>query len=144
MDHEAAPIPKSPRRAKFLVGGLIVVATLVGLVVWAMARPGSTAYYLSPTELAAQNSTSNTARILAQTDVRLNGTVVPGSIERDGLATSFLVTDGATEVAVKTDRPLPDAFMDRSEIVALGNMEADTFIATEVLAKCPSKFKARA
>ncbi len=132
--------PHGPRRTKFLVGGFVVVATLVGLIVWAMARPNSTAYYLSPTELTAETS----ARTSPNRDVRLNGSVVPGSIERDGLATSFLVTDGTTEVAVTTDRPLPDAFRDRSEVVALGNLEADTFVASEVLAKCPSKFKARA
>ncbi|MDQ3962527.1 MAG: cytochrome c maturation protein CcmE [Actinomycetota bacterium] len=145
MGEEVTPDTRnSPRRTKFLVGGFVVVATLVGLVVWAMARPGSMGYYMTPTELTAQNSTSNTARIVANVDLRLNGTVVPGSIERDGLATSFLMTDGTTEVAVTTDQPLPDAFMDRSEVVALGNLAADTFVASEVLAKCPSKFKARA
>lgn len=145
MDQGPTPTTlMGPRRAKFLVGGIVVVATLVGLVVWAMARPGSTANYMTPTELTAQNSTTNTARILANNDVRLNGTVVPGSIERHGLATSFLITDGTTEVAVRTDRPLPDAFRDSSEVVALGNLETDTFVATEVFAKCPSKFKARA
>ena len=130
-----------PRRLKFLVGGLVIVATLAGLVVWAMARPGSTAYYLSPTELAAG---ADGAGARNHTDVRLNGTVVPGSIEKDGLSTTFLITDGTTEVTVATDRPLPDAFMDRSEVVALGSMTRNTFVASEVLAKCPSKFKARA
>lgn len=138
------PTPHARRRSKFLVGGAVIVATLAGLVVWAMARPGSTAFYLSPTELAAQNSTANTAQIASNTDVRLNGTVVPGSIERNGLATRFLVTDGTTEIPVATDRPLPDAFMDRSEVVALGSMDQDTFVASDVFAKCPSKFKARA
>lgn len=144
MDEGSTPTPTSPRRTKFLVGGLVVAATLVGLVVWAMARPNSTAYYLSPTELTAHEGPGNGTRVSPNRDVRLNGTVVPGSIERDGLATSFLVTDGTTEVVVQTDRPLPDAFKDRSEVVALGHLEAERFVATEVLAKCPSKFKARA
>lgn len=145
MQQPSTPAPtRGPRRTKFLIGGAVIVATLAGLVVWAMARPGSFAYYLSPTELVSQNDSASGSRDSANADVRLNGTVVPGSIERDGLATSFLITDGTTEVAVATDRPLPDAFMDRSEVVALGTMDQDTFVATEVLAKCPSKFKARA
>lgn len=145
MQPPSTPAPmRGPRRTKFLIGGAVIAATLAGLVVWAMTRPGSTAYYLSPTELVSQDAPANASRDRANTDVRLNGTVVPGSIERDGLATSFLITDGTTEVAVATDRPLPDAFTDRSEVVALGILDQDTFVATEVLAKCPSKFKARA
>ena len=123
---------------KFAAGGLVVIATLAGLVVWAMNRPGSTAFYLTPTEVQAMGMTDDAH------DYRVNGTVVPGSIERDGLATTFLVTDGSTEVQVHTRAPLPDAFRSRSEVVAKGSFDGDAFAAQEVLAKCPSKFKARA
>lgn len=136
MSEQIIP-PSSPkRRAKFAIGGLTILVTIVGLVVWAMARPGSTAFYMTPSEVVAAGS--------FERDHRLNGTVSPGSIHRDGLATSFLVTDGATEVEVTTDAPLPDAFRDRSEIVALGTFDGEQFRAHQVLAKCPSKFKARA
>ena len=74
---------------------------------------------------------------------RLNGTVVPGSIEQDGLDTTFLVTDGRTDVAVATDRAVPDTFQDRAEVVVRGTYDGDTFVADQVLAKCPSKFKAK-
>jgi cytochrome c-type biogenesis protein CcmE len=43
---------------------------------------------------------------------------------------------------VTTDQPLPDAFKDRSEVVARGSYNGDVFRASQVLAKCPSKFKA--
>ena len=75
---------------------------------------------------------------------RLNGTVVPGSIEQDGLTTSFTVTDGSTDIDVVTEVAVPDTFKDRSEVVARGSFDGETFRAFEVLAKCPSKFKARA
>ena len=77
-------------------------------------------------------------------DYRVNGTVVPGSIERDGLTTTFLVTDGSSEIEVRTTAPLPDTFRSRSEVVAKGSYDGDAFAAQEVLAKCPSKFKAKA
>lgn len=128
--------PSPRRRAKFLIGGAVVAATLAGLVVWAMARPGSTAYYLTASEVLAEGP--------FQRDHRLNGTVVPGSIDSRGLTTSFVVTDGDAEVEVTTDTPLPDAFRDRSEVVALGTFDGSSFTAHQVLAKCPSKFKARA
>ena len=126
------------RRAKFAVGALVVLAALAGLVVWAMTRPGSTAFYLTPSEVVALGPGEMTA------DYRVNGTVVPGSIERNGLETTFLVTDGSNEIEVHTDAPLPDTFRSRSEVVAKGHYDGDQFAAQEVLAKCPSKFKAKA
>ena len=126
------------RRAKFAVGALVVLAALAGLVVWAMTRPGSTAFYLTPSEVLALGPDQMT------TDYRVNGTVVPGSIERDGLETTFVVTDGSSEIEVHTQAPLPDTFRSRSEVVAKGSYTGDAFAAQEVLAKCPSKFKAKA
>lgn len=125
------------RRTKFLVGGAVVAIALMGLVVWAMTRPGSTSFYVTPSEIQAMGATD-----LGQ-DYRINGRVVPGSIERDGLLTTFLVTDGTTDISVRTRAPLPDAFRDRSEIVAKGSYDGRSFVAHEVLAKCPSKFKAK-
>jgi cytochrome c-type biogenesis protein CcmE len=136
MSVEPAPRSSPKRRAKFAVGGSIIFLTLVGLVVWATLRPGSTVFYMTASEVVAAGS--------FERDHRLNGTVLPGSIEQDGLTTTFVVTDGATEVEVMTEAPLPDAFKDRSEVVALGTFDGDAFSAHQVLAKCPSKFKARA
>jgi cytochrome c-type biogenesis protein CcmE len=72
--------------------------------------------------------------------------VVEGSVERDGLETTFVISDGTSEVVVSTDRPLPDSFRDdaATQVVALGSFDGRVFTATEVLAKCPSKFKAKA
>lgn len=109
---------------------------LVGMIVWATARPGATSFYMTTTELAATGAS-------AGTEYRVNGTVVPGSIEVRGLETAFKLTDGRTEISVVTDRPIPDTFRDRSEVVARGTYEASGFVASEVLAKCPSKFKAK-
>ncbi len=111
--------------------------TVIALVGWGMNRPGAAAAYYSPSEIRSLDLT-------AADDVRLNGNVVPGSIERAGLATSFTVTDGREQVAVETETPLPDAFKDGSEVVALGRFDGETLTATQVLAKCPSKFKAKA
>jgi cytochrome c-type biogenesis protein CcmE len=117
---------------------MVVLCAVIGLVVWAMTRPGSTAFYLTPSEVVALGPGEMTQ------DYRVNGTVVPGSIERDGLETTFLVTDGDSEIEVRTNAPLPDTFRSRSEVVAKGSFDGDAFAAQEVLAKCPSKFKAKA
>lgn len=129
--------PHSFGRAKFRIGGAIVALTVVGLVAWALGRPGSTAFYLTTSEMVARGPTT------ISEGYRVNGTVVPGSISQEGLETTFTVTDGKTELPVLTDRPLPDTFKDGSEVVVKGSFDGQGFTATEVLAKCPSKFKAK-
>ena len=134
---QSSPAPSFKRRAKFLVGGSVVLIAIVGLILWATNVPGATAYYVTPSELSARGPSKPGA------PYRLNGKVVPGSIERNGLDTSFEVTDGKTEIPVMTDRALPDAFTSRAEVIATGAFDGETFTADQVWAKCPSKFKAR-
>lgn len=143
MESPTAVSPK--RRAKFVVGGGIIVFALLGLVVWAMARPNATSFYYTTSELAAQNLAASAS------DYRVNGNVVPDSVVSEGLRTEFDITDGKTAVTVVTTDALPDAFWTamaadstRVEVVAEGRYDGTRFTASRVLAKCPSKFQAEA
>lgn len=133
-------IPSTRKRTspKFLWGGAVIFLALVALVFWAMGRSGSTAYFLKTSELVSSGPS-------AAEPVRVNGNVVAGSVNHEGLASTFDITDGQTAITVTTDRPLPDSFRDdaQTEIVALGTYDGHEFTASEVLAKCPSKFKAK-
>lgn len=136
MQETFEPQLPTVRRAKFWVGAGIVVVVIAALIVWAMQQPGAAASYVSPSELAGENSVDREV-------MRLAGTVAPGSIEQDGLITTFSVTDGKQEISVTTDSPMPDAFKDGSEVTATGTFDGSLFTASKVLAKCPSKFKAK-
>lgn len=116
-----------------------MAALLVGLVVFATARPGSTAFYLTTTEMANLDGNLEPGK-----EYRVNGTVVDDSISSRGLETRFTITDGTTEMVIVTSDPLPDTFKEGSEVVARGDYGGRAFLATEVLAKCPSKFKEKA
>jgi cytochrome c-type biogenesis protein CcmE len=124
------------RRAKFLVGGAVVAGAVLGLVGWALSRPEATSFYLTVREVRAMGATP------PGRDFRVNGVVVPGTIERRGLTTTFAIAAGGDKLTVTTDQPLPDAFRSASEVVARGRYDGDRFAASEVLAKCPSKFEA--
>ena len=133
------------RRAKFLVGGGAILLSLVALVAWAMTRPNSTSFFYTPSEVVALPVAQGAE------EYRVNGNVLPDSVERNGLTTSFDISDGSTAMNLTTDQPLPDAFWtamanDSSEVevVARGRYDGKRFVASEVLAKCPSKFKAKA
>ena len=138
MEQPGTPVSHK-RRAKFVIGAGVVLLTLIGLVVWAMNRPGSTSFYRTTSEIQALGES-----VSATSDYRVNGKVVPGSIDREGLTTTFELTDGATEITVVTEAEIPDTFRDESDVVAKGYYSSGTFTASEILAKCPSKFKAKA
>jgi cytochrome c-type biogenesis protein CcmE len=133
------------RRAKFLIGGGVILLSLVALVAWAMTRPNSTSFFYTPSEVVGLPVAQGGE------EYRVNGNVVPDSVEKKGLTTSFDISDGSTAMNLTTDQPLPDAFWtamanDSSEVevVARGRYDGSRFVASEVLAKCPSKFKAKA
>lgn len=142
---QPAPTTVAPkRRAKFLIGGGAILLSLAALVTWAMARPNSTSFFYTPSELVELPAGAQ------DEEYRLNGKVVPGTVTQQGLRTTFEISDGETAIPLTTEQALPDAFWtamanDSSEVevVARGLYDGRTFQASEVLAKCPSKFKAK-
>jgi cytochrome c-type biogenesis protein CcmE len=67
---------------------------------------------------------------------RIGGLVVEGSIQRgEGTDVAFAVTDTNATVPVRYTGVLPDLFAEGQGMVALGRMEGEVFVATEVLAK---------
>ena len=67
---------------------------------------------------------------------RVGGLVKAGSVQRDGMAVSFVVTDTQREVPVRYVGLLPDLFKEGKGVVAQGRLDAGRlFVASEVLAK---------
>jgi cytochrome c-type biogenesis protein CcmE len=120
--------------ARFSIAAGVVVAAIAGLIVWSLRS--STAYYVTPTELASGEKAE--AR-----NVRVAGRVVDGSIEHNGPTTRFDLTDGVSLLTITTQDVLPDTFAADIETVAEGGLiEPGVFSASTVLVKCPSKFEA--
>ena len=67
---------------------------------------------------------------------RIGGLVEKGTLVRgQGETISFSVTDTNHSVPVKYTGVLPDLFAEDEGMVGTGQMEGDTFIASEILAK---------
>ena len=67
---------------------------------------------------------------------RVGGLVEAGSVKRDGVLVSFMVTDTAQAIPVVYQGILPDLFREGKGVVAQGKLGADgVFRASEVLAK---------
>jgi cytochrome c-type biogenesis protein CcmE len=112
---------------------VVVVTACVGYLVYS-ASGGSSEYYLTVSELRAQQPATG--------DVRVAG-VVQDDIQRSagGLHVRFTEKDSTASVVVDYTGTLPDIFRPGITVVAEGRLGADgVFHARAVLAKCPSRF----
>ena len=126
-------------RTKFLIGGGLVLGVAGYLMASSISETG--VYYLTPTELAAKMQADPS---FTNAGVKVGARVVAGSIRRDpgGKEYAFRVTDGSKIVPVIYRGIAPDTFTDSVDVVVGGRMGTDgTFQATELLAKCASRYE---
>ena len=148
-------------RAKFLIGGLLIVAAIVYLII--TSTQASAQYFLTVDELAARQQ-----EVIGR-DVRVSGAVLGDSIQYDAqtLTLSFTVAHvpgdnkdieaqgGLAEVlhaaAIDPDRtrleviyvgPKPDLLRNEAQAIMTGQIGEDgVFHAEELLLKCPTKYE---
>ena len=148
-------------RAKFIVGGLLIIAAIVYLI--ASSTRASAQYFLTVEELAARNE-----QVLGR-DVRVSGAVIGDSIQYDPqtLTLNFTVAHvpgdnkeieaqgGLAAVlhaaAIDPNRPRmqvvyvgpkPDLLKNEAQAIMTGKLGEDgVFYAEELLLKCPTKYE---
>jgi cytochrome c-type biogenesis protein CcmE len=128
----------SGRWIKITVGAVVVVAA-VGVLIWVAVGRGSV-YYYTVSELLAKGPSQQ---------VRVSGELVGGSVEGLGTTTLRFVLHDRTQtdrtIAVAYNGAIPDSFKDQpdTEVVAEGDfVPGQSFVATVLEAKCPSKYEA--
>ena len=118
---------RKQKRLVIIGGGVTFIVAAVLLVMVAFSQ--AIAYFYVPGDLAK-------ADLAPGTRIRLGGLVEQGSVKRDGLTVSFIVTDLARAVPVRYEGILPDLFKEGKGVVAQGQVGGDgVFVAREVLAK---------
>ena len=131
----------SPRN-KFLLGAGVIIASVVFLIASGVKETG--VYFLTPTELVNKVEADPT---FYDVGIKVGAKVVPGSIRRDDAArrVDFAVSDGSKQFEVTYVGIVPDTFTDANdiEVIVEGKYGRDgIFRATEVLAKCGSRYEA--
>ncbi len=126
---------------KFVIGAVIIVAAIVFLIYSGVRQTG--VYFLSPTELVQRTRTDPSFHDVG---LKVGAKVVRGSIKRDpsNQRIDFEVSDSSQRFAVTYQGIVPDTFNDASEIEVImsGKLGRDgIFHATEVLAKCGSRYE---
>jgi cytochrome c-type biogenesis protein CcmE len=149
------------RNPKFLVGGLLIVAAIVYLII--SSTQANAQYFLTIEEL------QNRKAEMAAKDVRISGAVIGDSIQYDSqsLTLRFSVANipgdnnvidarGGLAAVLKSaveDKSQarmnvvykgvrPDLLKNEAQAIMTGKLEADgSFTATELLLKCPTKYE---
>jgi cytochrome c-type biogenesis protein CcmE len=118
------------RQQRMLAVGLAVAGLAIAAALTLQAFRQNMMFFVNVSDVAAGNYPS-------ERNFRIGGLVVDGSVERaDGsLDVRFRVTDLRCEVPVMYTGVLPDLFREGQGVVAHGRMQADVFVADEVLAK---------
>lgn len=123
------------RQAKFIGGGLVIVAALAYLVYAGVTQ--SVVYFVTPSELGAAP--------VAGKAYRLGGMVLPGTLSWDprSLDLSFTLSDGQATVPVRHRGTPPDLFAEGRGAVVEGTWSRDGYFqATTILAKHSEEYKA--
>lgn len=122
------------KRLKFIIGAVIVLVAISFLGYQGFMY--SATYYYTVSEFAAQQSS------FANESVRVTGNVTAGTIERQGNSLKFTMTDGQNNLQVIYQGVVPDSFKAGIVAVVQGKLNpTGIFEASELLAKCPSKYE---
>jgi cytochrome c-type biogenesis protein CcmE len=127
----------------FKFGAAISVIVLVLAYLAFLGAQESKSYYVTIKELHAMGDVAYTRNL------RVAGSVQPGSIKMDGPHADFMLVEDNEEmklhetlrVVYKGSEPPPDTFKDNAMALAIGGYKKDgVFYANELQAKCASKY----
>jgi cytochrome c-type biogenesis protein CcmE len=126
MSHKAARIGATT----------LVLATVFGILLYTTLGE-SMQYYKYVDEVAASPDEWTGKKL------QVHGYVVPGSIgrKRDRLEYQFDIQRNGKTLRAYYSGIVPDTFKADSEVVLTGQLTSDGFMATDMTAKCPSKYE---
>jgi cytochrome c-type biogenesis protein CcmE len=160
VDTPKMPATRRGGRAKFIIGGLIMLAAVVYLVVSNLTS--NQQYFMTVNELMSRQSE------LVGRNIRISGVVLGDTIQYDGQTLSFTIANvpdsaaqiqddgGLAEVlhtaatdptaqkvqVVLVNQPKPDLLQNEAQAIVTGTLGSDgVFHADELLLKCPTRYQ---
>jgi cytochrome c-type biogenesis protein CcmE len=117
-----------PRHKRLAIAGGVLVAVGAVAALVLSAFQSNMVFFYSPSQVVAREVPDGRT-------FRLGGMVEAGSLQRDGVKVTFVVTDTVQKVPVTYEGILPDLFKEGKGVVAQGSVQDGVFKAREVLAK---------
>jgi cytochrome c-type biogenesis protein CcmE len=164
MEHASRAFPWFGGRVKFIIGGILIIAAIVFLII--SSTKANALYYYTIDELLSHEPN------MVDQPVRILGAVIGDSIQYDPQALSLrftianipadnkqieaqgglsmvlhnAVSDAShTRLQVIYQGPKPDLLRDEAQAVMTGHIDDNgVFQANELLLKCPTKYEAAA
>jgi cytochrome c-type biogenesis protein CcmE len=125
----------SRKRTVRLVVALSVAVVLASALIYTSFSAASPA--LTPTQLVHEAQPGRS--------YQLTGTVVAGSVHREGAVMDFSVADrvGGTAIPLSYTGVVPDPFHEGREVIVTVEKQGSRFIGerNSLITKCPSKYK---
>jgi cytochrome c-type biogenesis protein CcmE len=127
------PARKRTVRLTVALSAAVVLASALIYTSFSAASPA-----LSPTQLMRQAQPGRSYQV--------TGSVVAGSVHRDGTTLDFSVEDraGGTVIPVAYTGTVPDPFREGREVIVTVQKQGARFLGARdsLITKCPSKYKA--
>jgi cytochrome c-type biogenesis protein CcmE len=161
MQQAAEARPKSAGRAKFVIGGALIIAAIAYLIY--SSTKANAQYFFTIDELQSRGQS------IVDQNVRISGAVIGDSIQYDpqtlslhftianvpadnklieaqgGLAAvlhAAVIDTSHTRMQVVYKGPKPDLLRDEAQAIMTGHISSDNvFYADELLLKCPTKYE---
>jgi len=136
-------MPPSKNKVLPALVTLLVIGGGIGYLFWSSA--GEAFEYYKHVDEVMSEPTKWEGKHL-----QLHGFVVPESIKRrmdtahQQIEYKFRATNCGPEIEVRYAGTVPDTFKDRAEVVVKGQLAQGYFQASEISAKCPSKYQTAA
>jgi cytochrome c-type biogenesis protein CcmE len=120
---------------------IVVIAVAVGLLI-STADDASTYVSFSEAYQLASSGNSKNIHVVGELKKDAQGHVTGIEEGADKVSFSFLMVDeNGREQKVDYREPMPADFMRSEKVVVIGNYSGDTFHASKILLKCPSKYQ---
>lgn len=122
---------------RLIIGGAIVIVGVFGYLIYG-GLDKNVVYFLTPNELLAKGSRA------VDVPVRLGGQIKPGSVKWNDatLDLRFTITDGTSDIAVRSKGAPPQMFRDGMGVVVEGRYLNDgVFNCTNLLVKHSNEYR---
>jgi cytochrome c-type biogenesis protein CcmE len=124
----------SGTRKYLAIGGLVVLLGGLALVVFNGLTDAATFYYNVDEAVARQES-------LGDQRFRMQGNVVPGSIDETDQGVDFVLAFGDAEVPVRHQGDPPELFSADIPVIIEGSFRGDEFVSDEILIRHDSSYE---
>lgn len=122
-------------QVKFLIGAFLIFGVIGYLIFFGLTQTSQWALEVGDFTARGQSAVGQGARVSGQ----LEANSVKKDVQDNKIA--FVLTDGKSRLPVVYSGVVPDTFDRATEVVVEGKLTTEgTFSASNVLAKCPSKY----